>query len=101
MYPRRSISRKIKTFCRSLDENNAGSQSFGHSKRIRNSISFKTFSVKNLLAANSESRRERVGETGGKRNIEEDSHQKISTIKSGVCKRWFLIKKRMEPKDQW
>ena len=44
-----SISRKAEIFCRNLDENNIGSQNFGHSKRIRNSISFKTFSVKNSL----------------------------------------------------
>ena len=43
----RSISRKIETFCRSLDENNTGSQNFGHSKRMQNSISFKTFLIKN------------------------------------------------------
>ena len=73
-YSRRPISRKIETFCRSLDENNTGSQNFGHSKRIQNFISFKTFSVKNPFPTNSELRRGRIGETGGKRNVEEGSH---------------------------
>ena len=73
-YSRRSISRKIETFCRSLDENNTGSQYFGHSKRIQNSLSLKTFSVMNSFPTNSESRRVRIGDTGGKRNVEEGSH---------------------------
>ena len=92
-YFRRSISRKIETFCRSLDENNTGSQNFGHSKRIQNSISFKIFSVKNSFPTNGESRRGRIGETGGKRNIEEGSHQKSATIKRRVCKQPIPCKK--------
>ena len=92
-YSRCSISRKIETFCRILDENNTGSQNFGHSKRIQNSISFKTFSIKNPFPSNSKSRRGRIGETGGKRNVEEGSHQKSSTIKRGVCKQLIPYKK--------
>ena len=91
-YSRRSISRKIEIFCRSLDENNTRSQNFGHSKRLQKSISFKTFSVRNPFPTNSESRRGRIGETGGKRNVEEGSHQKNSIIKRGACKQ--LIPKK-------
>ena len=40
-----------------LDENKTGSQNFGLSKRIQNSISFKTLSVKNPFPTNSESRK--------------------------------------------
>ena len=92
---RHSINRKIETFCKSLDENNTGSKSFGHSQRIKNSISFKTFSVKNPFPTNSELRRERIGETGSKRNVEERSHHKSSTIKRGICKQIIPCKKRM------
>ena len=91
---RRSISTKIETFFRSLDESNTEFQTFGHSKRIQNSISFKTFSVNNPFQTNSESRRRRTGETGGKRNVEEGSHQKSSTIKRGFVSNLFLVKKK-------
>ena len=57
-YSRRPISRRIEIFCRSLDENNTGSQNFGHSKKIQNFISFKSFSVKNFFPTNRESKRE-------------------------------------------
>ena len=43
-------------------------------------------SVKNPVPTISESRRSRIGEVGGKRNVEEGSHQKSSTIKTEVCK---------------
>ena len=101
-YSRRSISRSIETFCRSLDENNTGSQNFDHSKRIQNSISFKTFSVKSYFPTNSELRRGVIGETGGKRNVKEGGYQKSSTITSGVCKQstYFLSKRRMGTEDQ-
>ena len=92
-YSRRSISRKIEIFCWSLDKNNTGTQNFGHSKRIQNSISFKTILVKNPSPTNSELRRGRIGETGGKRNVEEGSHQKSSTMKRGVCKQLIPCKK--------
>ena len=92
-YSRRSISRKIEIFCWSLDKNNTGTQNFGHSKRIQNSISFKTILVKNPCPTNSELRRGRIGETGGKRNVEEGSHQKSSTMKRGVCKQLIPCKK--------
>ena len=92
-YSRCSISRKIETFCRSLTEKNTGFQNFRHSKRIQNSISFKTCSVKNSFQTNSESRKGRIGETGGKKNVEEGSHQKSSTIKRGVCKQLIPCKK--------
>ena len=46
----------------------------------------KPFLVENTFQTNSESRRGRIGETGGKRNVEEGSHQKSSTIKRGVYK---------------
>ena len=46
----------------------------------------KPFLVKNPFQTNSESSRGRLGETGGKRNVEEGSHQKSSTTKRGVCK---------------
>ena len=69
-YSKRFIIRKIETFCRSLDKNNTGFQNFGQSKRTQSSISLKTFSVKNLLPNNGDSRRGRIGET----------------IKRGVCK---------------
>ena len=85
------ISRKTETFCRSLDD--TGSQNFGHSKSMQNSISFKIFSVKNPFPTKIESRRGRIGETGGKRNVEEGSHQKISTIKRGVFKQLIPCKK--------
>ena len=92
-YPRCSISETIETFCRRLDENNKGSQNFGHSKRIQKSILFKKFST------NSESRRGRIGETRAKRNVEEGSHQKSLTIKRVVCKQLIHCKKEgWEPK---
>ena len=92
-YSRRSISRKIEPFCRILDENNKGSQNFGHSKRIQNSISLKIFSIKNPFPTNSKPRKRRIGGTGGKRNVGEGSHQKSSTIKRGVCKQLIPCKK--------
>ena len=92
-YSRRSISRKIEIFCWSLDKNDTGTQNFGHSKRIQNSISFKTILVKDPSPTNSELRRGRIGETGGKRNVEEGSHQKSSTMKRGVCKQLIPCKK--------
>ena len=49
----------------SVDENNTGYQSFGHSKRITNFISFKTFSVKNPFPTNSKLRRGIIGGTRG------------------------------------
>ena len=60
---------------------------------MQNSISFKTFSVKNPFPTHSESRRGRIGETGGKRNVEEGSHQKSSTIKREVCNQLIPCKK--------
>ena len=42
---------------------------------------------------NRESRRGRIGETWGKRNVEEGSHQKSSTIKREVCKQLIPCKK--------
>ena len=94
-YPRRSISRKAETFYRSLDENNTGSQNFGHSKRIQNSILLKTFSLKNPFPANSDSGWGGIGETGAKRNPEKGSHQKSSTPSKGefVCNLFFVKKK--------
>ena len=98
-YSRCSFSRKIETFCRSLNESNTGSQKFGHSKRIQNSISFKTFSVKNPYPTNSEWRRRSIGETGGKRDVEGGSLQQSSTLKRGVCKQLIPCKKEgWEPK---
>ena len=47
-YSRRSISRSIETFCRSLDEDNTGSQNFDPSKRIQNSFHLKSFQSKVL-----------------------------------------------------
>ena len=84
MYPSRSISRKIETFYRSLDENYTGSQNFGHSKSIQNLILFKT---------NSDSRRGRINETGGKRNVGEGNHQESSSINRGVYKQLIPCKK--------
>ena len=92
-YSRRSVSMKVETFCRSMDENNTGSQNFGHSKRIQNSISFKTFLVKSPFPNNSESRRGKIRETGGKRNIDEQSYQKSLTIKMGVYEQLISCKK--------
>ena len=60
---------------------------------IQNSISFKSFSAKTPFPINSELRRGTIGETGGKRNVEEGSHQKTSTIKRGVCKQFIPCKK--------
>ena len=60
---------------------------------IQGSISFKNFSVKNPFPTNSESRRGRIGETGGKRNVEEGSHQKSSAIRRGVYKQLITCKK--------
>ena len=85
-YSRCSISRKIETFCRILGENNTGSQNFGHSKRIQNSISFKTFPTNSL--------ENRISESGGKRNVEEGSHQKSSTSKGEFVSNLFLVKKK-------
>ena len=53
----------------------------------------KPFLVENTFQTNSESRRGRIGETGGKRNVEEGSHQKSSTMKRGVCKQLIPCKK--------
>ena len=51
------------------------------------------FSQKSL--PNQESRRERrIGETGGKRNVEEGGHQKSSTIKGEFVSNLFLVKKK-------
>ena len=84
---------KVETFCRSMDENNTGSKNFGHSKRIQNSISFKTFSVKSPFPTNSESRGGKIRETGGKRNIDKQSYQKSLTIKMGVYQQLISCKK--------
>ena len=92
-YSRRSIRRKIETLCRSLDKNNTGSQNFGDSKRTPCSISFKTFSVKSRFPTNSESKRGRGDETGGKINVEEGSYQKSSIMKRRVCKQLITCKK--------
>ena len=92
-YFSRSINGKIETFCRSLDKNNTGSQNFRHSKTMQNSTSFKTFSVKCPFSTNSQSKRGRIGETGGKIKVEEGSYQKSSTIKRGVCKKLIPCKK--------
>ena len=62
-------------------------------KRIKNSISSKTFSVKNPFPNNSESTRERIGKTKSKRNVEEGTHQKSSTIKRGGCNQLIPCKK--------
>ena len=66
----------------------------GHSKRVQNSILFKTFSVKNHSPTNSESKRQRIGEAESKRNVEKGSHQKSSTIKRGVCKQLIPCQKK-------
>ena len=92
-YPRCYISREIETFCWSLNENSTGSQNFRRSKRIQNSISFKTFSIKNSFPTNRESRRGRIGESGSKIIVEEESHRKNSTIKKVVSKQLILFKK--------
>ena len=83
-YSRRSISRKMETFYRSLDENNAESEKFGHSKRIQNSISFQIFSVKNPLGTNSESRRGRIGqrEPSEKFNYIPHCHFKMESLQN-------------------
>ena len=99
-FPRCSICGKIETFCRGLHENNTGSQNFGHSKSMQNFISSSSFSVKNPFPANSESRRERIGETGGKRNVEEGSHQQIQPSKGKFVFNLFLVKRKMRAKDQ-
>ena len=46
-----------------------------------------------LEGAKCESRRGRIGETGGKRNVEEGSYQRSSTIKRGNCKQLIPRKK--------
>ena len=46
-----------------------------------------------LEGAKGESRRGRIGETGGKRNVEEGSYQRSSTIKRGTCKQLIPRKK--------
>ena len=96
VYPlrKRLFLPKSITFCRSLYESNTGSQNFGHGKRTQNSISFKSFSAKSPFSINSELRRGRIGETGGKRNVNEGSHQKNSTIKRGLCKQHIPCKKK-------
>ena len=48
-YSRRSISRKIEVFCRSLDESNTGTQNFGHSKRYKIPFHSKYFQSKILF----------------------------------------------------
>ena len=97
-YPRCYINREIETFCWTLNENSTGSQNFRRSKRIQNSISSNTFSVKNSFPTNRESRRGRIGESGSE-IIEEESHRKNSTIKKVVSKQLILFKKeRWRPK---
>ena len=57
---------------------------------------FKNLSVKNFFSTNSESRK------GSKRNLEEWSHQKSSTIKRGVCKQLIhCIKEGCESKNSY
>ena len=87
------LAERLKHF-RSLDENNTGSQNFGHSKRKQNSISFKTFSVKNLFPTNSKSRRGRIGETGSKRNVEKGAIRKVQRSKGEFVSNLFLVKKK-------
>ena len=87
------LAERLKHFSWSLDKDNTRSQNFGHTKGIENSISFKTFSVKNLFQANSETRIGKIGETGNKRNVDEGNHQKSSTVKRGVCKQLSPCKK--------
>ena len=87
------LAERLKHF-RSLDENNTGSQNFGHSKRKQNSISFKTFSVKNPFPTNSKSRRGRIGETGSKRNVEKGAIRKVQRSKGEFVSNLFLVKKK-------
>ena len=91
---RRSISRKTEIFCRSLDENNTGSQNVGDRKRIQNSISFETFSVKNNFPTNSEPRRERIGETGGKKMLKKRAIRKFQSSKGEIVSNLYLVKKK-------
>ena len=92
-YSSRSIGRKIETFCWSLDKNNTGSQDFGHSKKDTKSHFIQNLFSKKSLPNNSESGRRGIGGTGSKRNVEEEIHQKSSTIIRRVCKQLIPCKK--------
>ena len=89
MYPRRSISRKIEIFCRSLDENNTGSQNLGLSKRVQTSISFKKFSFKNLFHWEGEE----LVKVGAKEMLKKETIRKVQQSKEEFTSSLFLVKK--------
>ena len=99
-YSRRPISRKIETFCRSLDENNTGSQNFGHSKRIQNSISFKTFPVKISSQPIVIPEGEELLNLKVKEMLKKEANRKIQPSKGEFVSNLFLVKNRMGAKDQ-
>ena len=90
-YSRRSIGRKIETFCRSLDKNNTGSQDFGHSRRIQNPTSFKTFSVKNLFLTIVSQEGEKLVELEVKEMLKKKAIRKVQPSSSSNL---FLVKKK-------
>ena len=75
-----------------MDENNTGFQNFGHSKRIQNSISFKTFSVKNPFSTNSELKKrgklevKEISKRGAIREVQPSKGEFISNL--------ILVKKK-------
>ena len=89
-----SISRKTETFCKSLDENNTGSHTFGHSKMMQNFITFKTFTVKNSFPTNNESRRCMVGETEVKEMLKRGTIRKVQPLKGQFVSKLFPVKKK-------
>ena len=96
MYPRRSNSRKIEIFCRSLDKNNTGSLNLGLKKRMQTSISFKKFSFKNPFHWEEEE----LVKVDAKEMLKKGTIRKVPQSKEEFTSNLFLIKKRIRAKDQ-
>ena len=93
-YPRRSISRKVETFYRSLDEDNTGSQNFGRSKRIQNSILLKTFSVKIPSQPIVTRDGEELVKLEQKEILKKGAIRKVRPSKGEFVSNLFLVKKK-------
>ena len=72
----------------------------GYSKRVQNSILFKTFSVKNHSPTNSESKRQRIGELKVREMLKKGATRKVQPLNREFASNLFPVKKKMGFKNQ-
>ena len=86
------FSMTAKAFCASMGKNHSRSKYFGHSERLQNTVSLRTFPVSSPLPDSSKLGAERIDRKRGEGNAEEGSCNESRPNKRGIFEQPFSSK---------